>query len=205
MGQSNWWHKNLSSAVGLQPGNILRICYERNNSVQTVAIRSGLFQYYWTVSIQSRWFNTVRTVSILSGRFQYCLDSFNSNWRVLILSGQFKSCLKTVRTVLKPRRRFRWATIHSLHVVISIFCALILSRSLLVQCSQNSLSSGVGRGVGTGAALPPCPPDLFFLPRCFTWSTTISCCPDSPNLSELHQCPNNFKTVQMVLSLSGWF
>ena len=111
----------------------------------------------------------------------------------------------TVRTVLKPRRRFRWATIHSLHVVISIFCALILSRSLLVQCSQNSLSSGVGRGVGTGAALPPCPPDLFFLPRCFTWSTTILCCPDSPNLSELHQCPNNFKTVQMVLSLSGWF
>ena len=195
MDQSNCWHKNLSSAVGLQPGNILRICYERNNSVQTVAIRSGLFQYYWTVSIQSRWFNTVRTVSILSGRFQYCLDSFNSVRRVLILSGQFKSCLKTVRTVLKPRRRFRWATIHSLHVVISIFCALILSRSLLGQCSQSqetcpgtvrhSLSSGVGRGVGTGAALPPC-----------------SSCQDAstgqpPSRAELHQCPDNIKTVQM--------
>ena len=110
MGQSNWWHKNLSSAVGLLPGNFLRICYKRNNSVQTV--------------------------SILSGRFQYCLDSFNKVWTVLILSGQFlsgrfKFCLKTVRTVLKPRGRFRWATINSLRVVISIFCALILYRSLL--------------------------------------------------------------------------
>ena len=71
VGQTNWWHKNLSSAVGLLPGNFLRICYKMNNSVQTV--------------------------SILSGRFQYCQDGFNTVlWDQKILQIPHRNPLKKV-------------------------------------------------------------------------------------------------------------